>query len=293
VEHTPIPFSARRRLAGAIFTTLILVGLVDRTDAACDPGSANPGPLGLIDHFVIIYQENWSFDGLYGLMEGAEGIEQAAKSGAIRQTDRNGNPLTTLPTPSTDPEVPAGLPVQPFDLSRFVTANERTGDIVHRFYTEQLQIGNGLLEPGTGRNEKFVTWSNNGSLVMSYYDARSLPMGRWAKEYTLADHFFHAAYGGSFLNHQFLIAAAVPVWRQAVPTRAGFVSRWDAASGRLIDGHLTFDGRFVVNTTFPAQGPHPKRIPQNQLLKAINDSDPKKPDYTPTIGDRLDDKGIS
>ena len=44
---------------------------------------------------------------------------------------------------------------------------------------------------------------------MSYYDASDLPEGKLAKQYTLCDHFFHAAFGGSFLNHIWLIAAAI------------------------------------------------------------------------------------
>lgn len=272
---------------------LILAALPVRAATVCDPRAPDPGPVAQLDHFIIIFQENWSFDGLYGLVDGADGIRQAIATGATAQTDRLGRPLTALPTPSTNPPIPEGLPVRPFDLGRYVPAGAHSRDIVHKFYTEQLQIGNGALEPGDGRNEKFVSWSNNGSLVMSYYDARKLPMGRWAKAFTLADHFFHAAYGGSFLNHQFLIAASAPVWDQPMPAQSDFVSRWDAKSGRLNDAHLTFDGRHVVNTTFPAQGPHPRGIPRDQLLKAINDVDPGVPGYTPTIGDRLDDKGIS
>ena len=31
-----------------------------------------------IDHFIIIYQENWSFDALYGRFPGANGIANAS-----------------------------------------------------------------------------------------------------------------------------------------------------------------------------------------------------------------------
>lgn len=272
---------------------LTLAAMPGHAGTACDPRASNPGPLARIDHFVIIFQENWSFDGLYGLVEGAVGIRQAIRTGATLQADKQGRALTALPTPSTNPPVPDGLAARPYDLARYVSAGEASQDIVHKFYTEQLQIGNGALEPGNGRNEKFVAWSNNGSLVMSYYDARKLPMGHWAEEFTLADHFFHAAYGGSFLNHQFLIAAEAPVWAQPLPAQTGFVSQWDVKNKRLRDAHLTLDGRHVVNTTFPAQGPRPRRIPRDQLLNAINDTDPDAPGYTPTIGDRLDEKGIS
>jgi phospholipase C len=260
------------------------------------PTPAQASSLEQIDHFVIIYQENWSFDGLYGLFPGANGIANATdSSGALlpqyQQVDKNNNPITTLPNPSSDPSVPGGLPAQPFDLSKYVPPDGKTKDLVHRFYTEQLQIGNGALQPGTGGNNKFVTWSDNPNMVLSHFDATNLPEGKLAQQYTLDDNFFHAAYGGSFLNHQFLVAAAAPLWEQPIP--AGFQSSWDPATQTLKDNNLTIDGKYVVNTTFAAQAPHPANVPANKLLQPINDNHPNKPDYTPTIGDRMDEAGVS
>jgi phospholipase C len=250
-----------------------------------------------IDHFVVIYQENWSFDGLYGLFPGANGLNSPSVGQTIPQVDKFGNPLTTLPNPSTNPPVPGGLPAQPFDLSQYIAPGQKTNDIVHRFYHEQLQIDNGVLEPSNGSMDKFVTWSDNGSLVFSYFDATNLPEGQLAQQYTLDDNFFHAAYGGSFLNHQFLISAAAPQWNQPIP--AGFQSSWDPVTKTLKDNNLTIDGKYDVNTTFGLQAPHPAGIPANKLLNPINDNHPflangqPDPTYTPTIGDRLDAAGIS
>ena len=90
--------------------------------------------------------------------------------------------------------------------------SDKTGDIVHRFWHEQAQINHGKMN-------RFVTWSDNPGLVMSYFDATSLPEGKLAQKYTMDDNFFHAAFGGSFLNHQFLIAAAAPVYPNAAIRR--------------------------------------------------------------------------
>src|SRR5262249_16321564 len=141
----------------------------------------------------------------------------------------------------------------PYDLGQFLSPSDRTNDIVHRFYTQQLQIDNGVLDPNIGPHpmDKFVTWSDNGSLVLSGFDATNLPEGLLAQQYTMDANFFHAAYGGSFLNHQFLVAAAAPKWEQPIP--AGFQSSWDPATLTLKDANLTIDGKFVVNTTFAAQ----------------------------------------
>jgi phospholipase C len=250
-----------------------------------------------IDHFIVIYQENWSFDSLYGEFPGANGVNSPSAALTIPQVDKFGNPLTTLPDPSTNPPVPGGLPAQPFDLSQYIAPDQKTGDIIHRFYHQQLQIDNGVLEPSNGSMDKFVTWSDNGSLVFSYFDATNLPEGLLAQQYTLDDNFFHAAYGGSFLNHQFLIAANAPQWNQPIP--AGFQSSWDPVTKTLKDSNLTIDGKHDVNTTFGLQAPHPAGTPTNKLLNPINDNHPflangqPDPTYMPTIGDRLDAAGLS
>jgi phospholipase C len=252
-----------------------------------------PAGLDQINHFVVIYQENWSFDALYGNFPGANGLANAVDASGnllVPQLDKSGNPLTVLPQPlnsgAPDPRFPAELPVQPYDFTQYVPANGITGDIVHRFYTEQLQINGGL-------NNQFVTWSDNGGLVLSNVDATNLPEGLLAQQYTIADNFFHASYGGSFLNHQFLVAAAAPYWNQPLPTSSpNFVSSFNPLTGQLNDGNLTTDGLYAVNTTF-ARNLHPNGVAPDQLLNYLNDVDPSAPDYTPTIGDRLDDAGLS
>src|SRR3977135_824862 len=50
-----------------------------------------------INHVVVIYQENWSFDSLYGKFPGANGLDQA--SATTPQIDKDGKPYTTLPQP--------------------------------------------------------------------------------------------------------------------------------------------------------------------------------------------------
>src|SRR5437588_659560 len=82
----------------------------------------------------------------------------------------SGAPLTSLPQPlaedgrTADARIPAGLPVRPYDLGGYIPADGRTGDLVHRYYQEQAQIDG-------GRNDRFVSVSDNGGLVLSYYDA--------------------------------------------------------------------------------------------------------------------------
>lgn len=238
-------------------------------------------PLERIGHVVVIYQENWSFDGLFGKFPGADGLANA--SATVAQVDKEGRPYATLPQamdnrkrPIVVPDLrfPRDLPVAPFDAARYVRPEETTGNPVHRYYQQILQIDGGKMDG-------FVAWTDVGGLVMSYYDATELPLGKLAQDYVLADNFFHAAFGGSLLNHVWLVCACTPVWPDAP---ADMRAQIDAA-GRLIkDGDVSADG-YVVNTAYTINKPHPAQIKDASRLL---------PNQTfPTIGDRLSEKGIS
>ena len=244
------------------------------------PTAQAASPFDKLQHIIIIYQENWSFDSLYGKFPGANGLANAGQAG--QQVDQHNQPYTALPQPintslqppAPDPRFPTRLPLAPFDAAHYVPADQKTGDLVHRFYQEQWQINGGQMN-------KFVAVSDAGSLAMSYYDATPMPEGQLAQHYTLADHFFHSAFGGSFLNHMFLICACAPVW----PHAPAAVTIHLGADGSLLkDGQVTPDG-YVVNTAYSVNTPHPTTSTDPTLLV---------PNQTaPTIGDRLTDKGIA
>ena len=83
-----------------------------------------------------------------------------------------------------------------------------TRDLVHRFYQEQYQLND-------GRQNRYVTGSDAIGLTMGVYDTRALPIYQYLHkrghpDYAIADNFFQSAFGGSFLNHQWLIAARNP-----------------------------------------------------------------------------------
>ena len=107
-----------------------------------------------------------------------------------------------------DPRFPENLPNGPFNIGAYVPPDQKTGDPVHRFYHQQAQI-NG------GRMDKFVAYTNVDALVMGYQDGSHTNLWKYAEHYTLADHFFHAAFGGSFLNHFWMICACTPVYKDA------------------------------------------------------------------------------
>jgi phospholipase C len=227
---------------------------------AADNAPTRAPSLADIDHLVIIYEENHSFDNLFGGWEGVEGIDAALRSGRVAQVDAAGTPLTCLAQNDVNLTSPplsahcvapvAGGTVKshfanaPFLIDEFITPTDRTcpepgepheegmmrdapgalpggctRDLVHRFYQQKYQI-NG------GRMDRFAVGSDALGLVMGRYDTRALPLYRYlhspgAPRYVVADNFFQAAFGGSFLNHQWLIAAATPTWPNALADGSG------------------------------------------------------------------------
>jgi acid phosphatase len=178
-----------------------------------------------------------------------------------------------------------------------------TEDLVHRFYQEQYQI-NG------GKQNRYVTGSDAIGLTMGHYNTTSLPIYRYlhgpdAPRYVIADNFFQGAFGGSFLNHQWLIAAKTPLWTDAA-TAAGknaVVGADGMPSGYPLhpvapgvhDGALTqapeadgtckvaVCGNYAVNTVQPWYQPFaPGTADANRLPALTYD----------TIGDRLSAKHI-
>jgi phospholipase C len=228
--------------------------------------TAPSGDISKVNHVVVIYLENHSFDNLYGEFAGAENRASAAAVAAAPQMSAAGAAFTTLPMVNGSP-FPTTLPNGPFDIDQYVAATSITPDLIHRYYQEQLQIDGGKMD-------KFVAVSDVQGQSMGYYHTSNLSLAAEAAKYTLCDHFFHSAFGGSFLNHIFLIAAAAPVFPNA-PSPA--VAKLDANGNLLTDGFVTPDG-YAVNTSFSVNTPHPASQAVANLV----------PNQTlPTIGDRL------
>ena len=178
---------------------------------------------------------------------------------------------------------------------------------MHRFYQEQYQIDG-------GKQDRYTTGSDAVGLTQGYYDttccrstATSTAPG--APKYVIADHFFQAAFGGSFLNHQWLIAAARPLDTNPTSGRTAPARTrcWTATGCRratrstpptsaVVDGQLTQKcadptandivhacGDFAVNTIQPQSQPRGggARLPADRRH------------VYPNIGDELTDAGIS
>lgn len=225
-----------------------------------------------VKHVVVIYMENHSFDNLYGQFEGANGLANASKE-SITQLDREGNVYKYLPPIPRSSIFPTNLANGYFNIDQYVPADQESPDVLHQYYQERAQINGGKMN-------KFAAYNSTAGMTMGYYKTELLPLYPIAKQYTLCDNFFHSAFGSSFLNHQWLIAAATPYFADA-PDHLR--AKLDSAGNLEKDGSVTPDG-YAVNTIFSINQPHPSAAKKINLV----------PNQTnPTIGDRLSDKGIS
>ncbi|WP_232516282.1 alkaline phosphatase family protein [Chitinophaga caeni] len=225
-----------------------------------------------VKHVVVIYMENHSFDNLYGQFEGAEGLANASKE-SVTQVDRKGAPYKFLPPVPRSSEFPTNIPNNYFNIDQYISSDKETPDVVHRYYQEQAQINNGKMN-------KFAAYNSTAGFAMGYYKTSLLPLYPVAKEFTLCDHFFHSAFGSSFLNHQWLIAAATPYFENAPKEMRAVL---DENGKYKRDGSVTPDG-YAVNTVYSVNQPHPSGARKSHLV----------PNQTnPTIGDRLSEKNIS
>lgn len=281
--------------------------LAASTLAGCaTPAGAPPSDLAKIDTIVIIYAENHSFDNMYGLFPGANGVANATAVQTV-QRDHDGRPLPHLPAVYTaqgtaDPRYPTKLPNGPFRIDA-APVNARIDQVVpspiHNYYQNREQI-NG------GRNDGFVAMTTVGAWTMGHYDGASQKVWQWAKDYTLADNFFMGAFGGSFLNHQWLVCActprfdAAPASMRAQLDDAGRLKKKPTSPAsvlegpvQVMDGAVTPDG-YVVNTSQPPY--QPSGIPPasgTDTAFADPARHPVPPQTTATIGDRLNARGIS
>jgi acid phosphatase len=328
---------------------------------AASVAAASGGPLGQFKHLVVIYEENHSFDNLYGLWgavngEPVEGLPQA-DTAHTTQVDQAGSPYDCLlmsdvnfmsPPLSPDcssstftfsgtnaPTTAYHYSNEPFLIDEHIPADAATcpaitelfahtfgilngaglpggctRDLVHRFYHEQYQIDG-------GNQDRYATGSDSAGMTMGHYDTTQLPIydylhANGAPHYVIADRFFQGAFGGSFLNHQYLIAAQPPVFvgatvgQHSVLDANGFPNKtyplYTPTTTSVVDGPVTQAcgltstvagfacGDFAVNTSQPFFQPTSAGA---NLMQPINDVDPTAPNFETNIGDELSDTGVS
>ncbi|MGY2400374.1 acid phosphatase [Pseudomonas sp. SDO5271_S396] len=337
VAQPPVDTSRRRFLGGAA-----VLG-VGATLSACGntgeaPGKPATRPLtpqeldkalhDQVKTVVVIYAENRSFNNLFADFPGVEKPLSALTAADTQQRDRDGTLLTTLPpawggvlqvgpqtvdgvTYPSEVQFQQNLPNAPYALkgpnAEDLPLSLVTRDLWHVFYQNQMQI-NG------GKNDGFVAWADSGGLVMGHYAQSRYALRLWdvAKEFVLCDNFFQGAFGGSFLNHQYLISATAPFYPNAAQSVAkaqiATLQSDDPADPRLkpLDkspasamtgppqfgpSALTPDG-YGVNTLAPPYWPTWIRDPENPDYSKPDLPNVLVPQTHEHIGDKLSKKNV-
>jgi len=329
------PASPGRR---RIFQAAAAVGLGGTLPAAAEAAAASKRaakPAASLDaklkanvkNVVVIYLENRSFNNLFANFPG---LAAPLPASAAPQKDRDGSVLPALPkiwggmVPGRQDiggkeyqigeDKIANLPNAPWKLvdgeGQPLPEGLVTRDLVHNFYHNQMQI-NG------GKNDGFVAWGDSGALVMGYYGETEQHLGLWqiAREYTLCDNFFMGAFGGSYLNHQFLISGRTPEFFNAAetPAKKKIAVLEDGPQGSRLavapdspksaldgkpkfvhSGAITPDG-YAVNTMAPPYQPSWVRPAPGGDANIADPNDPSvlPPQSYDTIGDLLSRANVS
>ena len=337
IAQPPVDTSRRRFLGGAavlgVGATLSACGNTSEAPSTPVTRPLTPQELDKALHdqvktVVVIYAENRSFNNLFADFPGVEKPLSALSAADVQQRDRDGSLLTTLPptwggvlqvgpqsvdgvTYPSEVQFQQNLPNAPFALkgpnAEDLPLSLVTRDLWHVFYQNQMQI-NG------GKNDNFVAWADSGGLVMGYYAQSRYSLRLWdvAKEFVLCDNFFQGAFGGSFLNHQYLISATAPFYPNAAQSVAkaqiATLQSDDPTDPRLkpLDkspasamtgppqfgpSALTPDG-YGVNTLAPPYWPTWIRDPENPDYSKPDLPNVLVPQTHEHIGDKLSKKNV-
>ncbi|EPN67964.1 acid phosphatase, partial [Pseudomonas syringae pv. actinidiae ICMP 19079] len=277
---------------------------------------------------VVIYAENRSFNNLFGDFPGVQKPLSSVRPADYVQRDRNGTVLDKLPPawggvlqvgPQTVDGVtyPVGvqfqenLPNAPFPLkgpnAEDLPLSLVTRDLWHVFYQNQMQIND-------GKNDRFVAWADAGGLTMGNYAQTQYSLRLWdvAKEFVLCDNFFQGAFGGSFLNHQYLISATAPIYPNAAdsPAKSQIASLQsmnpldsrlkplDKSPASAMEGPPQFGpsaitpDNYAVNTLAPPYWPTWLRDPQNPDYSKPDLANVLVPQSHEHIGDKLSKRNV-
>ncbi|RMN82019.1 hypothetical protein ALQ52_200157 [Pseudomonas cannabina pv. alisalensis] len=170
-----------------------------------------------------------------------------------------------------------------------------------------MQINDGL-------NDCFVAWADAGGLTMGNYAQSQYSLRLWdvAREFVLCDNFFQGAFGGSFLNHQYLISATAPVYPNAAdsPAKSQIASLQsmnpldprlkplDKSPASAMEGPpqfgpsaITPDG-YAVNTMAPPYWPTWLRDLQNPDYSKPDLANVLVPQSHEHIGDKLSKRNV-
>jgi phospholipase C len=231
----------------------VIAGCLSAVTPVWGAGSADQATTTPIQHVVVIFDENNSFDHYFGTYPVAlNPLGEPAFTAAPDTPQVNG--LTSV--------LLTGNPnsVQPYRLDRSM---ETTCDNDNHYADEQKAYDNGLVDKFP-ENTSATTAGCPPGLVMGYYDGNTVTaLWNYAQHFAMSDNFFDSEFGTTVMGHLNLISGQTH--ETSVQTISGKV-----ANGSVIANvEAGFDDCVTTATGTPVQ------------MTSAN------------IGDRLNAKGIS
>ena len=277
--------------------------------AQAPAGSDLQGLRSKIDHIVVIYQENRSFDHYFGAYQPPSGgrveglLDRDGKIDARfdgLQKSAAGAPYKYLPVPYQIPGFAgARLENRPFHLTSYIPPGDNVPwDPLHHFFRMFAQIDQGKMDyfvalAATGKHQFFdkpenpspaetmFAESTPSAAVLGFYTRQDLPdYYRLADEYVLFDHFFQAMSGGSTGNALYLVAGRSAVSLKVPGGKMG------SLNPPVFDRPYDKSG-ILINDLPPINGP-------TETFMGSLDLSPRPEEQTyPSIGDRLEAASLS
>ncbi len=187
---------SHRHTKSALFTCLLLLslflsGIGTGSAAAREPGSSANTP---IQHFIMLMQQNHTFDNYFGTYPGADGI-----------------PASTC-MPASFPDERTKTCIKPFHIENYPVI-----DMPHNANVFAADYNGGKMD---GFVRSIRTYNLDGSLAMAYYDDRDIGYyWRLANQYVLFDRYFSSAQAGSVPNRMFWVAGVPGTSNNNIPSQ--------------------------------------------------------------------------
>lgn len=195
----------------AALGVLFLASGISAAPISRSAGSAcAPAPCGPVKHIVLIIRENHSFDNLFGRFPGADGTRVGEAAGKrIKLT---------------------------------ITPDSLHADISHDPFASQQAIDHGKMDgfsklPGARQHGKDVADSQ-------YHQKQMADYWRYARSFSLADHFFSTILGSSFPNHLVTVSASNQNAIGIAVHKRGTLQAWGCDAPKTTITWTYFDGKY-------------------------------------------------